>query len=231
MEVPEIQEMEISSNKFHPLYGRVLGVALEARCIIDPSVPIQIDGKYEHLITRPSEGGNLLLVHYPAIVAGSDMKESQRGKITFVPPLPAVRTKADGHRLQFRVCSFRKNSPLLAKIWFARWGEDKVFRAEKPKKLIKVYINRKREERWVEDETKTEGYLPLDFFGRRKLEFLPLFVKVPDYSRETYFVLEADVKNNSPKQATITVRQIEPGEAPPRLVKVASFKSNRGNLR
>lgn len=195
-------ELKISKSKFHPLYGRALGVALEARLFIDPSKKLSVAEEYKHLVHA---GKDQALMYYPAIANG-DMQENLAGEITFVPWFSG-RELAAGHRLQFRIRSFDKNSKQLPSIWFARTGELQAFNGKpQPGK-------RKKE------SSKGEIFFHLDFFSKREEEFLSLFVKIRDGNDDIFFVIEAGQEENTPEYAMLHTGRIRPEEAPECLIK------------
>lgn len=201
-------ELKVSTNKFHPLYGRALGVALEARLFIDPSKKLSVDEEYKHLVHA---GQDQALMYYLAIANG-DMQKNTAGEITFVLWFSG-RELAAGHRLQFRIRSFDRNSKQLPRIWFFAESGKPVFDG-------KSQPGKKKKE-----SSKGEIFFHLDFFSNRKEEFLPLFVKIWDEGEWIFFVLEASLEENAPEYAILHARRIHPGEAPECLIKAGLSKA------
>lgn len=198
-------ELEVSKSKFHSLYGRALGVALEARLFIDPSKKLSVDEEYKHLVHA---GKDQALMYYLAIANG-DMQENTAGEITFVPWFSGRELAAE-HRLQFRIRSFDKNSKQLPRLWFFAESGSPAFNG-------KPQPGRKKKE-----SSKGEIFFHLDFFSNRKEKFLPLFVKIWDEGECVFFVLEARMEENTPEYAMLHTRRVRPEEAPECLIKAGT---------
>ncbi|MBI2063815.1 MAG: hypothetical protein HYT65_02385, partial [Candidatus Yanofskybacteria bacterium] len=139
----------VSNNKFHPVFGKELSVALEST--LDPNSDKELDvdrelyGNNEHLIFR-----NVYCwrIYYPAAIKG-DIRTDSEAVINFIPWFR-------GPEVLFSRLAFRAK-PVAGKIFqwvmFARFGEEKAFTFGKDKPFIN-----------------------LDFFSKRNENFLPLFI-------------------------------------------------------
>lgn len=188
--------MSEAYRKFYPIIGRGLGIALEATFYLDLSSKLQLpdDPKFKSLVY--SDPAHFLVrFYFPAMVAG-DVSAGQRQTISFTPWVD--RSQAAFHRICLRA---RKDRQTRSLQWLslARMSEDKDFCFEP------VY-------------DKGEAYISLDFFSKRRNEFLPVFVRVRKQEGKgfDYFVVESEGNSEDlTKEVVLTVKAVKKSEAPP----------------
>lgn len=117
---------EVSVSKFHRVFGKALGVALEM--ILPVEETLAVIGEYD-LRGRPefeNRGSNFLRVFHPAIADGDMSQEGRRsGTIQFVPWVDGAT--ALGYRLVLRY----DPESLSPWIRLARFGEERIFQLGK----------------------------------------------------------------------------------------------------
>ncbi|MFH1672438.1 MAG: hypothetical protein ABIF87_03300 [Pseudomonadota bacterium] len=115
----------VSTSKFHPLFGSDIRVALEATFASDATFDFVNGAYFSELIHQSPKH---FRIYYPAIVGG-DMARDQEGRITFVPWID--ESEAQYHRLCFWA------QPVTTKKFFAlfgRFGETNGFGFNDPRK-------------------------------------------------------------------------------------------------
>lgn len=184
-----VDEVKVSSSKFHPVFGKDFSVALEATLNPDSEQELDIDrvlyGGNENLIFR---NGDCWRIYHPANVSG-DVSNDSEAMIRFLPWFAGPEILY--HRLVLRAM------PITGKIF--RW----------------LMLARSEEEKTF---TFSQGkpYINLDFFSKRNENFLPIFVKVKtDKSNFIYFILEAQW---SEEGVLLKIHRITESEAPQHLV-------------
>lgn len=180
---------DVTTNKFHPIFGKELSVALESTLDTYSDKELDVDrelyGDNEHLIFR---NGDCWRIYYPAAVNG-DMATSQEATINFLPWFSGPEVLYNRLTLRARP----KEGKIFRWLMFARFGEEKSFTFGKDR----------------------PPFISLDFFSKRNEKFLPLFVKVKtDRDRFTYFVLEG---RWSEEAVTLEIRRVVESEVPPHL--------------
>lgn len=120
---------EVSVSKFHRVFGKALGVALEMTLLVEET--LAVIGEYD-LRGRPefeNRGSNFLRVFHPAIADGDMSQEGRRsGTIQFVPWVDGAT--ALGYRLVLRY----DPESLSPWIRLARFDEAGIF-------LLSKFVN------------------------------------------------------------------------------------------
>ena len=133
----------LSWNKFHPVVGRTLKVALETAF---PPHSMDLDfAEVPEGVDRSQllfSSGSTMKVYHPAFADG-DVSKKDQGITMFVPWV-------DEETAQYHRLVFRRDPKSSARIAFARFGEKEPFMFE----LGRPYIN-------LDFESKTDSFVPV----------------------------------------------------------------------
>lgn len=182
-------ESDVSSTKFHSIFGKELSVALESTLdhFSDKELEFnnELYGGNQDLIYRKLECWR---TYYPAALVG-DITTDQEATISFLPWF-------SGPEVQYNRLVLRMR-PITGKIFrwmmLGRFGEEKSF-----------------------SFAKENPFINLDFFSKRNDKFLPLFVKIKTNAGEfIYFSISGEWGTDA---VTLKIARTDESQVPPCLI-------------
>ncbi len=176
----------ISRMKFHPVFGGDIRAALEVTMPPDTELVVTNGELLPELVYK---NDLYLRVYNPAVVEGDLTRGDQSARISFVPWVDESEAEYYSLVLWGQAAGAKNFS-----VHFGRFGEDQCFTYEPSKKF----------------------HIHLDFFGKRKDRFIPLYARVRD--RRANDVVNLLIEGVTGETADeLLLRRVEFSELPPCL--------------
>ena len=180
------QIKNVSRMKFHPVFGGDIRAALEVTMPPDTELVVTNGELMPELVYR---NALYLRVYNPAVVEGNLAEGDQSARIIFTPWVDESAAEYYSLVLWGQAAGAKNFS-----VHFGRFGEDACFIYEPSKKF----------------------HIHLDFFGKRKDQFIPLYARVRDRrNNEVVNLLIEGVTGETADE--LLLRRVEFSELPPCL--------------